>query len=309
VVILAAALLFASQAAEYELTGRIEPPAPAAVTVAGATNPFTTSTLADAAGSFRVKGLRAGTYTVAAFRPGSGEARQTVEIGPGTADRRRRVEVTIRMDDSRVQRDSRHGTVSARELAIPERARREYSEALKLLGRRDTDGAVKRLERAVELAPAYTEAWNHLGTIAYQSRRFPQAEEHFRRALETDPGSYSPLVNLGGVLLTELKLEEALKYNIFAVLARPTDALANSQLGLTYFHLNRFDLAEKYLQTAVKLDPAHFSLPQLTLAEIHLRRGEREKAADDLEDFLARHPDWHAAAKMREAIRSLRSGN
>jgi Tfp pilus assembly protein PilF len=167
---------------------------------------------------------------------------------------------------------------------------------------------LQRVERAVELAPAYTEAWNHLGTIAYQSRRFPQAEEHFRRALETDPGSYSPLVNLGGVLLTELKLEEALKYNIFAVLARPTDALANSQLGLTYFHLNRFDLAEKYLQTAVKLDPAHFSLPQLTLAEIHLRRGEREKAADDLEDFLARHPDWHAAAKMKEAIRSLRSG-
>jgi regulator of sirC expression with transglutaminase-like and TPR domain len=44
------------------------------------------------------------------------------------------------------------------------------------------------------------------------------------------------------------------------------------------------------------------------MAEIHLRRGEREKAADDLEDFLRRHPDWHAAAKMKEAIGSLRSG-
>jgi hypothetical protein len=46
--------------------------------------------------------------------------------------------------------------------------------------------------------------------------------------------------------------------------------------------------------------------PQLMLSQIHLRRGERAAAATDLEDFLARHPDWPQAAKMHETIAGLR---
>ena len=301
------ALLLAQPAVEYELAGRIEPAGRAAVYVQAATDPFSTSTLADASGRFRVGRLAPGSYTVAVFLPARGEARQTIEVGPGTADSRRRVSITVKIEDARLDRDARQGTVSRHQLAIPETARREFGEAQKLVARHDVPGAVKRLERAVELAPAFAEAWNNLGTIAYQTRRLARAEECFRTALEADPSAYDPLVNLGGVLVTEMKLDEALKYNVFAVLARPNDALANSQLGLTYFHLRRPDLAEKYLVETVRLDPAHFSYPQLVLAEIHVRRGERAKAADDLEDFLRRHPDWHAATRMREAIRSLRA--
>jgi len=302
-----AGLWAAEQRVEYELTGKVEPPGRAAVYVQGATKPFGTETMADGDGRFRVRGLAAGDYSVVVFLPGRGEARRTIDVGPGTADARRRVEVMIRIEEAQLQRDPRHGTVSARELGVPEKARREYQEAQKLVARRDVAGAVKRLERAVELAPQFAIAWNHLGTIAYQTGNFARAEECFRTALEAEPGAYEPLVNLGGALLSELKLDEALKYNLYAVLARPNDALANSQLGLTYFHVGRLDLAEKYLKEAVRLDPGHFSHPQLALAEIHLRRGQRALAADDLEDFVRRHPDWPAAAKMREAAAKLRA--
>jgi Tfp pilus assembly protein PilF len=299
------ALLLARGALEFELQGQIEPGHGAAVAVHGATTPFATSVLADQRGRFRVRGLAAGDYTVAVFLPGRGQVIETVGVGPGTADSKRRVRVVVKIDDARIARDARHGTVSARELAIPSAARRAYDDAQKMLARRDVPGAVKHLERAVELAPRFSAAWNNLGTIAYQSGQLPRAEQCFRSALEADPDAYDPLVNLGGALVTERKLDEALTYNIYAVLARPNDALANSQLGLTYFHLARLDLAEKYLQIAVRLDPAHFSYPQLVLAEIHLRRGERHKAADDMRDFLRLHPDWPAAERMRQAIRSL----
>ncbi len=299
-------MLLDPQAVWYEIEGRIEPPVRAAVNVYGVTVPFSFSGLSGSNGRFRVRKLAPGAYTVAVFLPGRGEARQTVNVGPGAADAKRRISVTIALDDSRLQRDARHGTVSARQLAIPERAYREYREAHKLLARPDVPGAIKRLERAVEIAPDFSAAWNNLGTIAYQSRDFARAEECFRRALEAEPGAFEPTVNLGGVLLTQLKLGDALEYNLFAVLMRPNDALANSQLGQNYFQLGRPDLAEKYLRTAVKLDPAHFSHPQLFLAEIYLRRNQRAAAADMLEDFLARHPDWHAAAKMRETISKLR---
>ena len=161
----------------------------------------------------------------------------------------------------------RRARVSVRELSIPNEAWREYEEAQKALGRRDVPAAIAHLKRAVELAPDFSAAWNHLGTIAYQSGQYVEAEADFRKGLEAEPDAYAPLVNLGGVLINLAKWDEALEYNLRAVLKSPHDALANSQLGMSYFYSGQLDLAEKYLTAAKQLDPAHFSHPQMLLAD------------------------------------------
>ena len=189
---------------------------------------------------------------------------------------------------------------------MPARARKHYLEAQKRLEKRDIEGAISHLRKAVELAPAFTAAWNNLGTVAYQTQKYQDAEEYFRKALMADPAAFEPLVNLGGVLLTLEKTDEAYQYNLFSVLKRPQDALANSQLGMNYFALGKADLAEKYLLEASRLDPGHFSHPQLLLAEIYLRRHDWARAADQLDEFLRYHPDWPTADKVRETIAKLR---
>jgi Tfp pilus assembly protein PilF len=292
----------------YELKGRLVPQSKAAVSLFGATTPFRAAGSADSQGRFRFRDLARGQYTVAVFIPGSGETRQTVDVGPGTADSRGRVSLVMPAEGSRLlSAEALHGpaTVSTRELSIPETARRAYREAQKSLSRRDVAGAVAHLEQAVRIAPQFSAAWNNLGTIAYQSREYANAERHFRKALEHDPGSFEPLVNLGGVLLTEGKLEEGLQYNSYAVLTRPTDALANSQLGMNYFSLGNLVLGQKYLETARRIDPGHFSYPQLTLAQIHLRRHDSVAAAAEFRDFLERHPDAGEAARVRDLLRNL----
>jgi uncharacterized protein HemY len=77
-------------------------------------------------------------------------------------------------------------------------------------------------------------------------------------------------------------------------------------MGMTYFQMGDLEHAVKYLEKARHIDPAHFSHPQLVLAEIHLRREERPAAAECLEEFLRYHPDWPQAARMRDTIESLR---
>jgi hypothetical protein len=70
-------------------------------------------------------------------------------------------------------------------------------------------------------------------------------------ALEADPDSSEPLVNLGGALLNLKRPQDALEYNLRAVIRRPNNALAkyhrnatavacpgNSQLGLDYFEVD-----------------------------------------------------------------------
>ncbi len=169
------------------------------------------------------------------------------------------------------------------------------------------ESAEKRLERAVDRSPEFSAGWNNLGTIAYQQHNYERAEECFRQALEQDPQSYEALVNLGGVLITLHKLDEALSQNSLAVQKRPNDALAQSQLGMTYFSLAQYDFAKKHLEQARQIDPAHFSYPQLVLAEIYLREGDRREAADALDDFLEHHPDWAQAGAIRNKIVDLRT--
>jgi tetratricopeptide (TPR) repeat protein len=292
----------------YELSGRFTPEGRASVSLFGVASPFVATTLSED-GRFSFRKLDPGAYTIAVFIPGQGEARQTVEVGPSGADSRGRIALTLTLKESDfvvAEALRRRHSITAGQLAVPERAVRDYEEAQKDLAKRDVDSAIRRLEHAVEIAPEFSAAWNNLGTIAYQTRKYPRAEECFRAALQADPGSYEPLVNLGGVLVNLHKLDEAWKYNVYAVLTRPNDALANSQLGMTYFEQGQLELAEKHFIAARKIDPAHFSHPQLFLAEIHLRRGQRLETAADLEDFLQHHPDWPQAAKMRETIAGLR---
>jgi tetratricopeptide (TPR) repeat protein len=293
-----------AQAADFELIGHLQPEQPLPVYLQGATTPFSATTQADLNGRFHFRMLLAGAYVLMV-----GGLQQTVEVGPSLADSKGRVRVTFDLRDADAEPGlERRASVSVRELSTPKAARREYDEAQKALGQRDVSAAVAHLKRAVELAPQFSAAWNHLGTIAYQTGQYVEAEADFRKGLAADPHAYAPLVNLGGVLINLAKWDEALEYNRRAVLASPNDALANSQLGSTYFYTGDLDSAEKYLTAAKQLDPAHFSHPQMLLAEIHLRRNEPEAAAQELQDLLERHPDLPNASKIKEEVARLRAG-
>ncbi len=269
------------------------------------TAPFSLQTQAGPDGKFAFKNLTAGTYTLIVDVPLAGELRKTVEVGPSFADSKGRVTIDVKFD-SAGSIDKQH-IVSAVELSVPESARLEYDKALACLSRRDTEGAVSCLRKATAIAPQYSAAWNQLGTIAYQSGKYPEAEELFRTAVQRDSEVYSPLVNLGGVLLTEAKIEESLVINQRAVSMKPGDPLAHSQLGQSYFFLGKLDEAEMHLRQAKALDPGHFSCPQIVLAEIYARRKQFPAAIAEIEEFLKLHPDSEMAPRMRKALSDARA--
>jgi tetratricopeptide (TPR) repeat protein len=292
----------------YELDGRIDPAASVMVFLHGATRPFENSTISDADGRFHFAKVSAGTYTVVIVTVARGEAVQTIEVSPALVDSKGHLDIALKLNASKLESEGGRGTlatVTATYLSIPDRATKEYEEAQRCLTRSDSACASTHLGRAVAVAPQFTAAWNQLGTVAYQSHQYSEAERYFRKALEANPEAFEPLVNLGGVLLNLQRPREALGYNQSAVRRRPNDALANSQLGLNYFDLDQLGLAETSLRTAIRLDPAHFSHPQLTLAEIYLRRGDLAAAAEQMEDFLRRHPDSAQAIRVRAMMTAL----
>lgn len=306
-VLLLAALAGQAKTPKYRLKGEISPPARSYVALYGATTPYSNGAPTDFRGGFEFKNLEAGTYTLSIYVRNRGELRRTIEVGPGTADKNRRVTVRLRLDERLMDREAakRAHMVNIRELSVSDKARKAYWDAQKRLAKRDTDGALVKLQEAVKISPQFVAAWNHIGTIYYQTRKYPEAEQAFRTALKYDPEAHSPLVNLGGVLLNLKRPKEALAFNKKATEARPQDALANAQLGMNYLMLGEQDLGKKHLLAAKKLDPAHFSHPQMLLAEIYLREGNRAAAARELEEFLELHPDYALRDKIRAAISKL----
>jgi Tfp pilus assembly protein PilF len=261
----------------------------------GTSFPFRAQTLVGDDGKFKFSKLRPAPYVLTIDVAGVGEMHRTIVIGPTLADSRGRIEETLEFEISKVE-----GSVSIRQLRIPDRALREYSKALELLGRHDVPAAKRRLLKAVEIAPDYAEVWNELGVIAYQTREFAEAEKYFRKALEQQPGFYAPLVNLGGTLLDLHKPEEALPINQQAVSLSPQDALPHVQLGLNYARLRKYAEAENHLKKAKSLDPRHFSSPQLILAEIYAAQNRVEEAVQELEEYARYHPDSPTAKRLRE---------
>lgn len=294
----------------YEVVGKVlqgderpyPNPAPV-VSLHGAVTPFTAKALVARDGQFKLKDIPAGTYVLVVTLPQIGERRRTVEVGPSFADSRGRV--TVEIDISGIAVRASDHVVSTVELSVPSAAREEYSKAHAALARRDIDGAKACLKKAVGIAPYFASAWNMLGTIAYQTRQYQQAEEYFREALQQNPGAYTPLVNLGGALLAQNKIQESLSVNLEAVKMMPGDALAHSQLGSSYFFLGRLDEAEIQLKEAKAIDPSHFSFPQLVLVEIYARRNQPEAAVAEIKEFMKLHPDSEWIPTLRKALEKL----
>ena len=308
--VLGAAMLAsaAEPEAKLELRGRVTGAGRARmmrVTLFSVETPYTASTLTDPGGEFRFHSLPAGTYTLSVVRRSLGEIRRTVVITAGLADRKGTVRVTIPYSASEAAASRTGAIVSKRQLSIPERAWNQFQDAQKHLAKHDVAGAQRILEKAVAGTPQFSAALNSLGVIAYQTGDNAKAEDYFRQALAADPVSFEAVVNLGGVLLSLGRLEEALRYNEQAVAERPKDALANAQAGMTYFELGEFDRAEPALAAAERADPAHYSKPQLFLAQIYQHRGDREAARRELQDYVARHPDDAGTEGVRRQIRQL----
>ena len=292
----------------FLLLGEVEMPSgdrlekPALVVLHGVRTPFYRQTETDPVGNFRFKGVPAGTYTLSAEAPGRGYRTVTVEVSSSLADARQRIRRTVVL---LAQPDSAAHEVSVGELTVPRPALRRYQRAQKQLGRGNVQGAVKVLTKTVEKWPQFTQAWNLLGTIAHKAQRFEEAKSHFERALEASPRSFPPLVNLGGVLISLKRYPEALKINLQAVAEKPDDALANSQLGLSYLGTGEDQLAITHLVRAKQADPSHFSHPQLSLARIYLRQGRAVEARRELREFVRLHPDRPESDMARRAITQL----
>jgi tetratricopeptide (TPR) repeat protein len=189
--------------------------------------------------------------------------------------------------------------VSVRALAIPKDAFQELKQSEKYQAEGKAEKAIEHLKRAVEIYPAYADAWNNLGACYHNQQKYDLAIRSFKQATILNPEKYIGWLNLGSSLIASEKLAEAIEATGKAHALEPDDAAVNVQMGKAYYYFHDYTKAQKYLRRATEIDPAFMPSPHLFLAQIALIQKDYPAAASSWRTYLELHPNGSDAAYAR----------
>ena len=162
-----------------------------------------------------------------------------------------------------------------------------------LLAQEKPDEAAKALRRALEIDPDSPEAWNNLGRALARLSDTAGARQAWLSAIRVKPDYTLAHNNLASQLNAAGRWEEARRHYEEA-LRDPSYAVARYNYGTALAERGQFDLAERYLAEAVRLD-ATLADAHLNLGNIYAMRGHHQRAITHFRNALQAKPDFGRA--------------
>jgi len=151
---------------------------------------------------------------------------------------------------------------------------------------------------ATELDPGLYEAWFNLGHAYATSGRVTTAIEAYSKAGGLQPEAVEVQRNLGRLYLEQGELDAVLECFSRAAELAPDDPVSRNDLGEIYRRMGRLDDARRQFLGVLELDPRH-PFAQFNLALTFLQAGDRAKALEYFQDYLADHPDAPDADRVK----------
>ncbi|HYK89416.1 MAG TPA: tetratricopeptide repeat protein [Acidobacteriota bacterium] len=150
------------------------------------------------------------------------------------------------------------------------------------------ESAVEKFNKALELDPGFTRAYDNLGLCYEGMSNNELALKYYERAVDLNrkqsPASPWPPLNYGTLLLRQGALDQAEPVLRESVALGPRLPQTHHQLGILLGKQKRFTDAADELKKAIELDPtypeAHF-----TLAHVYRQLGEPARAEAELSIF------------------------
>ena len=255
-------------------------------------------------GEFEFNGLPNGTYYLTIEMEGYEPVREMVEV---INSPRVGIFIYLKKAETFGPRESGHA-ISARELALPRKAREAMQKGLeRLYDRDDSRGSVSHFQKVLSDAPEFYEAHFHIGVAYMKQNLDAQAEASLRRSIDLSQGEYAePHFVLGSLLSSRNDLSGA-----EVLLRRGLELDANSwqghyELARVLVALDRLDEAEKLCREGHRLNASYAPL-HLVTANIHIRRKEYPALLAELDEYLKLEPAGEMsdqARQMRDSIRA-----
>jgi tetratricopeptide (TPR) repeat protein len=139
------------------------------------------------------------------------------------------------------------------------------------------DEAIAHFRQALQTQPGYYEALNNLGNAFYLKDNLQQAEVHYRQALNIRLNYPDAYCNLGNVLLRQENFYDAIQYYQQALRLKPDAADVWNNMGLAFQRQNKLDEASSCFRQAAQINPG-YAEAHTNLGNVLLRQERPEEA-------------------------------
>jgi|HubBroStandDraft_2_1064218.scaffolds.fasta_scaffold175537_1 tetratricopeptide (TPR) repeat protein len=196
-------------------------------------------------------------------------------------------------------------TVSASDLNVPPKARKEVDKANEEMATHNWNKALEHLNKAVALAPQYVTAYNNLGVLYDKMNDIPHEEEALQKAVSVD-GHFAPaLLNYGKLCLRQKNPVQAETLLQRAASSDPNDAEIVTLLSFAEYMNRHFDAAISNALQAHSSGRDHSAFLHYIAARAYQQENQQQRALAEFEDFLREEPKGPRADQARADVAKI----
>lgn len=249
-------------------------------------------------GSQTVFQVGAGAYVVEVEAFGYEKARVQTEVS--SARPQQVVVVTLKPDTS-----NGLNYVAPASIVLSPKAQKEMAKAVEYLQTNKFDEAIKHLESAYQLAPAYPDVIYLLGVSYEKKNDLVTARKYWDQAIQLSPAHMSSLLACAESYLRENDATGARKYVDKAVEIAPNSWRAHGLLANALLRQNSYAEAVTHAQRALELGKGQANSALLTLGQALAAEQQNDQAIAALKDYLASKPQEQQAQAVHKLIARL----
>jgi Flp pilus assembly protein TadD len=203
----------------------------------------------------------------------------------------------------------RSPTVSALRLEVPQKASSEYQKACGAYKDKRFSQAEDHVRKAIEIDPKYAAAWVVLGQSLVAQKKPDDARKACSQAMAVDPTYVPPYICLADLSAKEKDWVEVSRMATQALALDPVSDLYAFYYGAAgAFNLHNLPIAVVDAQAAAKLDTwHHFPELYLLLARIYQAEGDLHNEVTQLKQYLKLAPDSEESAATRTMLAQLQT--
>jgi tetratricopeptide (TPR) repeat protein len=157
------------------------------------------------------------------------------------------------------------------------------------------EGVVTEFQAAIAIEPGVSQAHNNLGTVLFTLGRLDQAVAEYREALRIKPGDAEVHANLSLALQRMGRSDEAAAEAQASLKIRPDQSGAHSSLGEAWQSMGRLDEAIAEYMESLRLAPDDAETHN-NLGSALARRGRLDEAVVQFQEALRLNPHLAAAS-------------
>ena len=148
----------------------------------------------------------------------------------------------------------------------------------------DLDKAFQIYQKVTEINPQYEKAYNNLGIILHLKGRLEEATAAFQKALTLNPNNVESLINLGVLFRKQGQSDKGIEFYQKALAINPLRGETHYNIGLLYDEMENIDLAvnhyQKFIQLSSKAYPILASKVEHRVSILSKAKNNREGPRD-----------------------------